>query len=159
MFVRVMKTLKIAGAALALCVMSTVGATAADTAGYQAAGGTIPVTVDLSNIQTAAGPIYISIQKEDQYRGMRGFGGIIKTAVQGSMSEVYKVDVPGEYSVSVWHDLENNAVFDMDDRYVPQEGYGSSGNAPIDRMPVFEDVKISVPHSGTTVKVDVKYPS
>jgi len=159
MFVQSKKTVKIVGAVLVLSVMSTAGATAGNTNGYQVQGGTIPVAVDLSNVQTAAGPIYISIQKKDQYMGMKGFGGVIKTAVQGNMSVTYNVDVPGEYAVSVWHDINDNGVFDMDDKYRPLEGYGSTGNIPLDRRPIFDDVKVNIPHAGAQINVGLKYKS
>jgi len=75
------------------------------------------------------------------------------------MTATVKVAEPGEYSVSIWHDMDDDLVFDMDETYSPLEGWGASGDAPTDRMPTFDDVKIKVESFGTTVAVPMVYPS
>jgi len=153
------KTLKLLGATALLSAISVTGATAADLTNDIYAEGTIPVTVNLSDIQIADGPIYISIQKREEYRSMKGHGTILKLATPGHMTATVKVSEPGEYSVSVWHDMDDDLVFDMDETYHPTEGWGASGAVPIDRMPTFDDVKIKVESFGTTVAVPMVYPS
>jgi len=91
--------------------------------------------------------------------GMRGHGGIIKTVTPGFMKVTYHVDEPGEYAVSVWHDLNDDTIFSMDDNYRPVDGWGNSGNPPTDRRPVFDDVKVPVLSFGTTVPVTLNYPN
>ena len=153
------KTLKTTGAVALLTAFSAVGATAADLTNDIYEAGTIPVTINLSDVKIADGPIYISVQKRDQYQGMRGHGTILKTATPGNMTATVKVSEPGEYSVSVWHDMDDDTVFDMDATYRPAEGWGASGNVPTDRMPTFDDVKINVESFGATVDVPMVYPS
>jgi len=153
------KTLKMIGATALLSVMSATGATAADLTNDIYMAGTIPVTVNLSGVKIADGPIYISVQKREEYMGMKGHGTILKLATPGNMTAIVKVAEPGEYSVSVWHDMDDDTVFDMDANYRPSEGWGASGNVPTDRMPTFDDVKIKVDSFGTTVSVPLVYPS
>ncbi len=152
------KQIKTAGiAALGLMISSC--ATAADAPNWKNEGGTIPITVTLENVQSAEGPIYVSIQKSHEYMGMKGHGGILKTAAPGTMQVVYKVDEPGDYSVSIWHDTNDDGIFSMDESYNILDGWGASGNAPKDRKPVFDDVKISIESYGASVTIPMKYPA
>lgn len=160
MFVKTLKaTLKIGGTALLFGTMSAASAIAADAPDWKSAEGTIPVTVELSGITVTEGPIYVSIQKRDQYMGMKGHGGIIKMATPGHMTAVYKVAEPGDYAVSVWHDTNDDGIFSMDENYRILDGYGSSGTPPADSRPTFDDVKITVESFGSTVTVPMNYPS
>lgn len=156
MFVSMLKTL---GTATFITTLSAAGATAADTSNWSYEAGTIPVTVNLSAVQIADGPIYISVQKRDQYRGLKGHGTILKVATPGNMTAIVKVAEPGDYSVSVWHDMDDDTIFDMDESYRPSEGWGASGTVPTTRMPTFDDVKIKVESFGATVDVPMVYPS
>lgn len=156
MFVTTLKTI---GAVALISVLSAAGATAADAANGIYEAGTIPLTVNLSGVKIAEGPIYISVQKREQYMGMKGHGTILKTVTPGNMTAIVKVSKPGEYSVSVWHDMDDDTIFDMDETYRPAEGWGASGNVPTDRMPKFDDVKIKVESFGKTIAVPMIYPS
>ncbi|WP_051279828.1 DUF2141 domain-containing protein [Hellea balneolensis] len=156
MFVSKLKTL---GAAALLTTISAVGATAADVSSDIYEAGDIPVTVNLSGVQIADGPIYISLQKREQYRGMAGHGAVLKLATPGNMTAVVNVSEPGDYSVSVWHDMNDDKVFGLSESYRPTEGWGASGAIPTTRVPTFDDVKITVESFGTTVNVPLVYPS
>ena len=73
MFVSLLKTpLKITGVAGLLTLVTVAGATAADNSDWSYKAGTIPVTINLSDVEIADGPIYISVQKREEYRGMIG---------------------------------------------------------------------------------------
>ena len=139
--------------------MSAAGATAADLTNDIYKAGTIPVTVNLSGVQIADGPIYISVQKREEYRGMTGHGTILKLATPGNMTATVNVAEPGDYAVSIWHDMNDDKVFGMSETYQPTEGWGASGTVPTDRMPTFDDVKVNVESFGTTVNVPMVYPS
>jgi len=73
------------------------------------------------------------------------------------MTTTVKVAEPGEYAVSVWHDMDDDMVFDMDESYRPMEGFGSSGTPPKDRAPKFDDVKLSIDSYGSAVDVALTY--
>ena len=119
---------------------------------------TIPVTVDLSQVEAREGPLYISIQKEDEYMGMKGFGGIIKVVTDNAAAVTYKVDVPGRYAVSMWHDLNDDTIFSMTDDYEILDGWGGSGTIDPSQRPKFDDVAVDVPAYGTEVAVSMFYP-
>jgi len=119
---------------------------------------TIPITIDLSEVQALPGPLYVSIQKEAQYMGMRGHGGIIASVSDAMTQATYKVDVPGRYAVSLWHDLNDDGVFSMDESYNVLDGWGASGSIKETERPSFDDVAIDVPAYGTEVRVTMFYP-
>jgi uncharacterized protein (DUF2141 family) len=119
---------------------------------------TIPVTIDLSEIQALSGPLYISIQKEEEFQGMRGHGGIIQSVTSATTQATYKVDVPGRYAISVWHDLNDDGVFSMDESYNIQDGWGGSGTVTQEARPTFEDSAFDVPAYGANVSVTMFYP-
>lgn len=154
MFVKSKKVLRTLGV---ICVMMGLGAT--NSVANDAADANIPVEVNLTGVQIANGPIYISVQKREQYMGMKGHGAVLKSVTPGNMSATVNVSEPGNYAISVWHDMDNDTVFDMDKTYRPSEGWGASGTVPADRMPTFDDVKISVESFGTNVTIPVTYPS
>ena len=101
----------------------------------------------------------MSIQTREQYQSIKGFGGILQEASLGEMSATYNIVEPGEYAVSVWHDLDNDGRFSMTKDYQITDGWGASGNAPDTRAPTFDDVKIKVESFGATVPVEMKYPN
>ncbi len=76
MFIKYLRT---TGLAVSLLAQSMTNACADETPNWKSKDGTIPVTVNLSDVQTAQGPIYTSIQKRKDYMSMNGFGGIIGT--------------------------------------------------------------------------------
>jgi hypothetical protein len=131
------------------------------TAWYQP--GTIPVAVTLTDVSPvsaiAEDMIYVSIQTRETYRSLKGHGGILRTLTPGTMQATFHVAEPGEYAVSVWHDRDNDMRFSMDEKYNILDGWGASGTPPTDRMPGFDDVKITVPNMGTSVTVDMINPS
>ncbi|WP_416879467.1 DUF2141 domain-containing protein [Litorimonas sp.] len=162
MFVK-LKKLSVAtgGAICALYALGTLGispAWANEVPNWKMKEGTIPVTVKLQGITETDGPIYVSIQTQENYQSMKGFGGIINDPTAGDMTRTFKVDKPGSYAVSVWHDLDDDGRFSMTEDYKILDGWGASGDAPDDREPTFDDVQIKVDESGANVSVDMRYP-
>jgi len=90
---------------------------------------------------------------------MKGHGGTIKALTPGTMQATFKVAEPGDYAVSVWHDRDNDMRFSMDAEYKITDGWGASGTPPINRMPQFDDVKISIPNMGTSLEIEMINPT
>jgi len=146
-----------------LALMSVWGSSAhADKASWYQAG-TIPVTVTLTDVQpvsaTADDVIYVSIQTRENYRSLKGYGGILKVLTPGTMEATFTVTEPGDYAVSVWHDRDNDMRFSMAADYTITDGWGASGTPPENQMPTFDDVKISVPNMGTSITIDMINPA
>jgi hypothetical protein len=125
--------------------------------------GDIPVTVTLTDVSPVSAiaddKIYVSIQTRETYRSLKGHGGILKVLNPGTMEATFHVSEPGEYAVSVWHDRDNDMRFSMNEAtYQILDGWGASGTPPTDRMPIFDDVKISIPPQGTATTVAMINP-
>ena len=121
--------------------------------------GTIPVTIALDGVQATDAPLYVSVQKRDEYMGIKGHGEIVKTTTDGTMMVTVNVDVADDYAVSVWHDLNDDGVFSMTDNYQILDGWGNSGPSNLSGRPSFDDVKVSVPFGGASASVTMKYPA
>lgn len=155
--VRGLKTIALTGTLLLASAMASV---AADAPAWKRTGD-IPVTVTLTDVLpegASGGTIYVSIQTRTDYQSMKGFGGIIQKAAAGEMTATYHVDEPGEYSVSVWHDRDDDGRFSMTETYQVLDSWGASGTPPQDRAPVFDDVKVTIPSMGTSVTIDMINP-
>jgi len=120
------------------------------------------VTITISNLDPApegADPIYVSIQTEDEYKSVKGAGGVTPHAKTGAMTATFLVEEPGDYAVSVWHDRDGDGRFSMSADYTAVlDSYGSSGHPPEDREPIFKEVKVSVPNIGTSIIIDMINP-
>ena len=88
----------------------------------------------------------------------RGHGGIFEVTQAGN--ETYAFAIPaGEYAVSIWHDTDNDERFSMDENWVPTDGWGMSGTSSADKQPRFDEVKIAIASSGTSVRIPMIYPN
>ena len=166
MFVsNLMKPLSLIGSILCLSLVGATTASAAEASesDWQIRPGNIPVTVTITNLDPAAegaDPVYVSIQTEDQFRSLKGGGGVTPHAKTGTMSATFLVEEPGDYAVSIWHDRDGDGRFSMSEDYtVVLDSYGASGQPPEDRMPTFDDVKFLVPNIGTSLSVEMINPA
>lgn len=66
---------------------------------------------------------------------------------------------PGIYALAIYHDENGNQSFDRSGIGLPAEGYGFSNNPPtLVGLPSFRSVRLSVPRSGMTTRIQMKYP-
>ena len=114
------------------------------------------LSVELTGLQASEGKLYISVQKEEDYKAQRGHGGVF--AVTEAGTETYAFAVPaGVYAVSVWHDTDNDGKFSMDENWIPTDGWGMSGTPSTDKEPVFDEVKVAIASSGTSIRIPMIY--
>ncbi len=65
----------------------------------------------------------------------------------------------GVYALALYHDANANQKFDRTGIGFPAEGYGFSNNPPtLAGLPSFRSVRLNVPRSGLTTRVQMKYP-
>ena len=124
----------------------------------EAADTAVPITITLTDVIQSEVPLYISVQTEAEYRSMKGQGTILKETSAGALTEAISLPSAGDYAVTVWHDLDNDGRFSMNERYEVLDGWGSSGDVSVPGGPTFETAKISVPNFGTEVTVAMIYP-
>jgi len=124
----------------------------------EAADTEVPITVTLTDVIQSEVPLYISVQTEAEYRSMKGQGTILKETSAGALTETISLPSEGDYAVTVWHDLDNDGRFSMNERYEVLDGWGSSGDVSVPGGPTFETAKVSVPNFGTEVTVAMISP-
>ena len=118
----------------------------------------VPITVTFNGVRAGDVPFYVSIQTADDYRSMKGHGGILLKTDGGSITQTYSVPSSGDYAITVWHDLDNDGRFSMTEDYRIEDGWASSGTIPMGTAPSFGDAKINIPTYGTSVAIDMIYP-
>ena len=81
------------------------------------------------------------------------------SANAGTTSACIFVPAPGVYALALYHDENANQKFDRNGIGFPAEGYGFSNNPPtLVGLPSFRSVRLSVPRSGLTTRITMKYP-
>ena len=114
------------------------------------------LSVELTGLQASEGKLYISVQKEEDYKAQRGHGGVFEVTEAGN--ETYSFSVPtGDYAVSIWHDIDNDGKFSMDENWIPTDGWGMSGTPSTDKEPTFAEVKVAIPAGASTISIPMIY--
>jgi uncharacterized protein (DUF2141 family) len=116
------------------------------------------VTVDISGIVKGKGDLYVALQSREEFLKTGHLGTIVRAPESGAQKVVVK-DVPaGDWSVSVWHDTDGDRKFSRDANGVPTDGWSMVGAAAMRAAPKWEEVKLTVPATGTAVRLDMVYP-
>jgi len=116
------------------------------------------LTVTLTDVQANGAPLYVGVQTEEQFMQWDGIAGE-KLENPEAGTHTFTFDLPeGEYSVSVWHDLNSNGEFDMKESGWPDEGYAMSNQSALRGMPTFDVVKVTVDSDGAAITETVNYP-
>jgi uncharacterized protein (DUF2141 family) len=99
------------------------------------------LTITFEGISEIKGELFIGIYQKDNFLRQPTHGKTV--AVKGETVDVtFENLAHGEYAVSVFHDLNGNQQFDMDEYGAPAEPWVMSGSVNPNAMPVFEDAKI-----------------
>lgn len=124
------------------------------TAGVALAGD---VTVTLMGVEKASGPLYVSLQTEEQFMlEEAAYGEKLDDPKAGATSVIIADVEDGDYSVSVWHDIDGDGVFDRNEYGIPLDGWAMSGDLSMQRPPTFEETRITV-NGGAEVTLDMVY--
>jgi len=84
--------------------------------------------------------------------------GFVK-AEAGTTSACIFVPQPGVYVIALYHDENANQKIDRSMIGLPVEGYGFTNNPPtLVGLPSFRSVRLSIPRSGLTTRISMKYP-
>ncbi len=103
------------------------------------------VVVDLSGVEAASGDLFVSLQSKDQFLKPAGtYGTIVKAPKAGAHSLTIKDVAPGDYSVSVWHDIDGDKRFSMGPDGMPADGWSMLHAEKLRGMPQWDEVRFSV---------------
>lgn len=132
--------------------MVTIAAASAAAAGSE-------VEIKIKGVSDAGGTLYVSLQTQDQFMQNAGtYGQRIPNPEAGTLTVTLPDVAPGAYSVSVWHDRENDGVFDREAGGLPKEGWAMLDGDKLQGPPRFEDVSFDVGNRKKKISVDMIYP-
>jgi uncharacterized protein (DUF2141 family) len=115
------------------------------------------LSVQVGTIKTQQGQVWVSVFKSaDTYLK----ASIQRTAVKADAAELriaFKDLEPGDYAVTVHHDVNDNGKMDRNFIGMPSEPYGFSNNA-MGSMgpPSFDQAKVKVPAEGRSIQIKLK---
>ncbi|HYI48974.1 MAG TPA: DUF2141 domain-containing protein [Allosphingosinicella sp.] len=116
------------------------------------------VAVDLSGLR-AGGTLYVQLQTREQFMGPgRAAGQIVQAPPAGALSLDLGEVPAGDYAVTVWHDDNGNGRFDVDPRTgAPADGWASANAETLRDQPTFDQIRLTVPASGSRIPLALRY--
>lgn len=117
-----------------------------------------PLAVKVDGIEARGGTLYVGVQTEAEFMTNGGIAGeMVATPEAGA--QTFTFDLPeGAYAVSVWHDFNANAKFDMSDEGLPADGWAMINGETLRGPPVFSNASLAVTEAGAKVSLKVIYP-
>ncbi len=162
---------RIRAAALAIAATAALAASpaplAANAPGAAPAGCTGPASGTWLNIvadglRNGSGVLAITIYADNSSKFLIKHGSLYVgrvDATAGTTRGCIFLPKPGVYAVALYHDENGDGRFDRTGLGLPAEGYGFSNNpATLAGLPQFRSVRLNVPKSGLTARIQMKYP-
>lgn len=117
------------------------------------------VTVTLTGVQARGGRLLAALQTHDQFLQPAGaYGEMVQDPAAGTITLTFHDVRPGEYSLSVLHDADNDGTMKMDGAR-PGEGWAMVHGAALCAAPTWDQVKFTVPASGDVSLTEaMQYP-
>jgi uncharacterized protein (DUF2141 family) len=103
--------------------------------------GDISLEMEINNLQSNNGPLYIRILDENENPVIVGTSPVINYSARISFDSIS----PGKYAIQFFHDENENQKMDFSLIGIPKEKFGSSNNIkPILGPPKFEKMLFSL---------------
>ncbi len=156
--------LAVAGLAVALggAVPAVASAPGAPPAGCTGPASATWLNVVVDGVRNGSGVIAITLYADDSSKFLVKRGSLYVGRVEaspGTTRGCIFVPKPGVYALALYHDENRDGRFDRTGLGLPAEGYGFSNNpATLAGLPQFRSVRLSVPKSGLTSRIQMKYP-
>ena len=113
---------------------------------------TSDLKISLVEITPTKGKIYVGVfNQKDFLRNPLKSGVIEATDTTGTL--IIKDLKHGDYAISVFHDLNSNGQFDMNEYGQPLEPWAMTGTNGKDQQPVWELAKFTFDSSTTSVQL------
>ena len=118
------------------------------------------VVITVTGVQARGGDLLVGLQTSAQFLKHEGdHGEIIKAPAAGTRVVTLKDVPPGDYSVSVLHDMNGDQQMALSNG-MPAEGWAMFRGETLRAAPTFDQVRFTVPASGDArVSVAMQYPS
>jgi uncharacterized protein (DUF2141 family) len=120
------------------------------------------LNVVASGLRSGNGLLAVTLYADNSSKFLVRNGSMYVGRVQASAGTTRAcifVPHPGVYALALYHDENANEKFDRTGIGLPAEGYGFSNNpSTLAGLPRFRSVRLGVPRSGLTTRVQMKYP-
>jgi uncharacterized protein (DUF2141 family) len=120
------------------------------------------LNVVVEGVRNATGQIAVTLYADDSRKFLAHHGSLYVGRVDarsGSTRACIFVPQPGVYALALYHDENANREFDRSGLGLPVEGFGFSNNpATLAGLPSFRSVRLNVPRSNLTTRVQMRYP-
>lgn len=117
------------------------------------------LTVTVTGVKAKGGTLLVAVyDKETMFRAKPPFLGTAKVTQPGDVTVTVKDVTAGDYVVSVLHDADDNQAMTMAADGKFGEGTALTNAELLRGPPSFEVNKITIPATGTSVKLAMSYP-
>ena len=114
--------------------------------------GDISLEMEINNLQSNNGPLYIRILDENENPVIVGTSPVINYTARISFDSIS----PGKYAIQFFHDENENQKMDFSLIGIPKEKFGSSNNVkPILGPPKFEKMLFNLTENKKVIMVPV----
>lgn len=142
--------------------MSTASADPAPPPGCTGTPSATWLNVSAQGLRSGSGLLAITLYADNPRKFLVSRGSLYVGRVNahvGSTTGCIFVPSPGVYAIALYHDENANQRFDRSGIGLPAEGYGFSNNpGTLAGLPSFRSVRLNVPRSGLTTRIQMKYP-
>ncbi|OIQ22966.1 DUF2141 domain-containing protein [Lacinutrix sp. MedPE-SW] len=114
------------------------------------------ITVNISNIDTYKGTLVIGLYDNESQFLKKTVKGKLKKVTKNTATVVFQDVEPGDYAVSLFHDVNDNKKLDTYVFGIPKEDYGTSNNAKgFMGPPKWEDAVFTVDSKNVTQNISL----
>lgn len=148
--------------ALGMLAAATPAAAQAAPAGCTGTPSATWINVVLEGMRSSRGLAAVTLYADNSRKFLVKNGSLYvgrSPAHAGTTRTCIFLPQPGIYALAIYHDENGNQSFDRTGIGLPAEGYGFSNNpGTLAGLPSFRSVRLSVPRSGMTTRIQMKYP-
>ena len=114
--------------------------------------GDISLEMEINNLQSNNGPLYIRILDENENPVIVGTSPVINYSARISFDSIY----PGKYAIQFFHDENENQKMDFSLIGIPKEKFGSSNDVkPLLGPPKFEKMLFNLNENKKVIMIPV----
>lgn len=120
------------------------------------------INVIVEGVRSSRGLMAVTLYADNSRKFLVRHGSLYvgrSPAQAGTTRTCIFLPQPGVYALALYHDENANQSFDRSGIGLPAEGYGFSNNpATLAGLPAFRSVRLSIPRTGMTTRIQMKYP-
>ena len=149
-------------ALLAAALAATPAAAQAAPAGCTGTPSATWINVVVDGVRSSRGLMAVTLYADNSRKFLVKHGSVYvgrSPAQAGTTRTCIYLPQPGIWALALYHDENANQSFDRTGIGLPAEGYGFTNNpGTLAGLPSFRSVRLSVPRTGMTTRIHLKYP-